>query len=189
MTMNPDKRRRDIGQLLAQLLPIQVLKDVRNLALEFEQEEFLRRYALKRMWLIIPAALVFAIVSTACAVAVIALSLRLLEQSIPQWAFYLTLGMAAATWFGSLLLQLYLLFSWLERAALRQLSPRKNPEGTPWASTVSSTRRSNALPLLLLIGIFIVVPLVAAAMIWPSFAFTLLAVLLLAPILVTLFDR
>jgi len=65
--MDPAKQRRDIGQFLAQLLPLQVLRDAHSLALSFEREELFRRYALKRMWLIIPAALVFAVVSAVCA--------------------------------------------------------------------------------------------------------------------------
>ena len=117
--MPSEQPHRRANQLLAQLVPSGVLREARKLAERFQQEEIFRVYLLKRMWFIFPAVVLFFLVSTVCAYAVF-LFLLPLSNSQPEWFGIAVSLLVPIVWFGGLVLQLYLLFSWLERRASKQ---------------------------------------------------------------------
>ena len=169
------------NQLLAQLVPHDVLREARKLAERIEHEERFKTYLLRRFWIIFPAALLFIAVNTACARAVILfLAPRLTSQSelaiAAGWLF------AAAFWIGGFLLELYLLFAWLERRAGREgvfsdnrvADPAEKPHSFPWV----------------LFALFVVFPLsILLSSVPQEVMLAIIAVGLFLPIIYTLFDK
>ncbi len=99
---------------------------MRQLSASFERDEAYRAYVLKRMWYIIPLALLFFYVSSIYSFSLFLLVFSVFgfTSSTSGWMISGLLGICAVFWFGSLLLQIYLLFLWLYTRANRLASPR-----------------------------------------------------------------
>lgn len=97
------------------------LKDARDLAVRFQEAQGLRHYVRSRMPLVIPAGLVFLLISIACAAAtVIFLAERHALLALPG------LLLAPLVLVGSLFVQAYVFFSWLEGRALARALGRRS---------------------------------------------------------------
>jgi hypothetical protein len=168
-------------------LPGNVIAEARELARSFQRDEQLRRYALRRMWLILPTGLIFFLVGTSCALGTVVFLIQFIEKPFEGWsvAGFLVLGMVV--WFAAVMSQFYMLFSWLEVRALRESRIERSGAAQNVAELRPSSRRTKSSAWL--IATFVVVPLFALAAVSPSFAIFLVAVGIFAPIIYTLFDR
>ncbi len=145
-----------------------------NLYWRYQQGDAFRRYVQKRLPLVIPAvAVFFAIALTTTTGAVVYVG--------GTHAFLVLLGLVIAPFFliGSLSVQLFVFFSWLERRAIDGLTgrrPRTRRErmaSVPWA----------------LAAVFVAVPFVALALLALKVASLVLALGVLTPLVYSTLDR
>ena len=177
------------AHVIRHFLPGNVISEARDLALSFQREELFRRYALKRMWLILPAGLIFLIVGGACAIGTVVFVRQFFQQPVEGRLGTSILIVGLVAWFGAVVAQLYVLFSWLENRALRE--SMAGASQTAQTAQEFSARPSNnrARSSLWLVAVFVVAPLFALAAASPSIAIILVVVAIFAPIIYTLFDR
>jgi hypothetical protein len=154
---------------LAQHSPQRALKEAVNLVHRYQQGESLRLYVRKRLRLVVPMALLVLVTSFACMAGVVGYF---------TGAALLGLVLAPFVLLGSLFVQTFVLFSWLEtRALARAFGGRKSPAlgfpPVPW----------------LLAAIFVLLPILLLVDVAPKAAFALLAVHVLAPIMFARLDR
>ena len=179
--MKNDDLRRRAGELLSHFIPRDILREAHELALSFQREEAFRAYVANRVWLVIPVAFVFVLVSTICALAV----MLFLMRSI---AFPVALLLGAGVWIGGVVSQLYLFFAWLEIRALGQNHPmRASSSARPTAGAFSTLHRS-WIPWLF-IALFVGVPVGLLTMRAPAIAVLLIVAAFLAPHIYRHFDR
>ena len=112
--MSSDNRSRGATELLGHFLPQQALGELRDRALRFQRDEQFRIYLLRRLWFIIPIAIVSVLAGTACAAGAMLLLLRFVPQPSPGW---LVFGIGALVWFATIIPQIVALFAWLHRRA------------------------------------------------------------------------
>ena len=117
--MSSDNRSKGAAELLGHFLPQQALGELRDRALHFQREEQFRIYLLRRLWFIIPIAIVSVLAGTACAAGAMLL-LRFLPQPAPGW---LVFGVGALVWLATIIAQIVALLAWLHRRAF--LPPRR----------------------------------------------------------------
>ena len=173
------------GEFLALLVPGNLLEELRRISLAYQREEAVRVYALKRIWLVIPIGFVCAAVSGAGAFGVISFVHDVFKPAPGSWLPGVTFLLALVIWLGAMILQLFVLFLWLAKRALRSEAPNLRPVENP----MSLPTRHGAGWSLLLIAVFIVVPLLMLAAVSPTVALVLVGLAILAPVLVTIFDR
>jgi hypothetical protein len=183
--MTPDIPRTHV---LTHLLPGNVVAEARDLALSFQREELFRVYVLKHIWLVIPASLVFCLVSGASAAGVVLFIAQFFGQPMNGWSGTLVLAVGMLAWLAAMISQLYCLFSWLQVRALRKSPIELLQMELPLDSPVPS-RPGGTMSSIWLIVTFVVLPLLALAALSSSFAVFLIAVLVFAPIIYTMFDR
>jgi len=152
-------------------LPTKTFEEARNLAERYQKGDAFRLYVAERMRLVIPAVVAFLLVSIACAAATM-----VFIAGARSWLMLPALVLAPLILLGSLLVQIYVFFSWLELQALaRALGHAAKPAlGTlPWG----------------LAAIFLFAPLVMlAALSWVA-ALSLIVLAALAPVLCWYLDR
>jgi len=105
-------------RLLSHYAPRAVMEKARDLAPQLEREEAFRAYLLKKMWLIIPSAFLFAAFS-------FIIGTLLFRGALPYapdaaWARRVLLFVAVGIALAGFLLQLYFLLSGLQRRAERE---------------------------------------------------------------------
>ncbi len=162
---------------LQQCLPLEkTLKDAWKLARRFQEAEGFRLYLRRRFLLVAPALALLALISIACAAAtVIFLADRHPLLALPA------LLLAPFVLAGSLFVQAYVFFSWLESRALAQaLGRRKNARfdfgqlpRVPWG----------------LAAVFLVVPLAIVGAISTPTVLVLILLVILVTVLFAKFDR
>jgi len=167
----PDRPARALiqAQLGRYLSLEQTLKDAWKLVTRFQDAEGFRRYARRRAAFIVPALVLFALVSIACAAAtVIVLAERHAMLALP--------GMVLAPFVlgGSFFVQAFVFFSWLEGRALAQALGRRvrghfdfgSLPRVPWTLAavflllplvVLATVSAMAALVLILLGVLIIV--------------------------------
>jgi hypothetical protein len=109
------------GGLLAHFIPRAALRDTRDLALQFRQDELVRAYAVRHWWLIVPAGMLFMYASALCIVNLVPYLLHFAAPT-PPWLMYSTFALAPLLWVGIVIAQVVLLFNWLEKRALEDMS-------------------------------------------------------------------
>lgn len=174
--------------VLTHLLPGNIVAEARELALSFQRDELFRVYVLKRMWLVIPASLIFCVVGGASAAGVVLFIARFFEQPTQGWSGTFVLVVGLLVWLGAMISQLYCLFSWLQVRALRK-SALESPQMELTLNLPGPSRPGRTKSSIWLIVTFVAVPLIALAAISSSFAVFLIAALVFAPIIYTMFDR
>lgn len=156
-------------EFLAQHSPQRALKEAVNLVQRYQRGESLRLYVRKRLRLVVPMLLLVVATSFACMAGVVGYFTR---------AALLGLVLAPFVLLGSLFVQGFVVFSWLEtRALARAFGGRKSPAiglpPVPW----------------LLAALFVLLPILALVDVAPKVAFALLAMHVLAPIMFARLDR
>ena len=172
-------------QFIALLVPGDILEELRRVSLAYQREEAVRVYALKRIWLVIPIGFLCAAVSGAGALGVILFIRHVFDPAPGSWLLGASFLVALFIWLGGMILQLFVLFSWLAKRALRASAPGLGSVEGP----VSPTLRHGAGWSLLLIAIFFVVPMLMLAAVSPTVALVLVGSAILAPVILTMFDR
>ncbi len=173
--------------MLDQLRPRRVLRDARDFALKFQNDDVFRDYIVSRIWTVLPVVLVFFLVSTICSIDVMFRTARLAYDP-PLWLRFFALLLGAAVWLCGVVGQLYVFLIWLEeRAAQRDRSERGKRVRVP-AGFLAYLKYSRALPPWILVLVFVVLPLANMARGAPLAALILAALVALAPVLFKKFD-
>src|SRR3979490_1635922 len=77
MRLGERELRAAAGDMLDQLRPRRVLRDARDFALKFQNDEVFSDYVVSRVWAVLPVILVFVLVSTICSIDVMFRTVRL----------------------------------------------------------------------------------------------------------------
>jgi hypothetical protein len=153
-------------------IPTDTLDDARNLLVRFQNVPAFRDYVLRRLNVLLPAGFVIALL-IAAAVAATASLLIALNASLVLPAFLL----APLLFIAGCAIAAYLLLAWMEFLALGR-SLRHAPDlhalsRIPWV----------------LVGVFLIIPLLALATHWWKVGLPLIALGLAMPLLIAHFDR
>jgi hypothetical protein len=108
------------GDILAHFLPHRVLRDARQLAVSFQNEDLFRDHVRDRLAYVGAVVLVFVLVSTVCAVAVMLSVPRLASPPVGFGLKFLAFLAGVAVWMAGILAQLYLFFGWVQERALEK---------------------------------------------------------------------
>lgn len=155
----------------------------------FRELEGLRRYVRRRLALVLPALALILLTAFGCTMATVMLFLG--PRSLLS---LLGLLLAPAVLAGSLFVQLYVFFSWLEERALaRSLGHRTGPAPgrfSAWAERKlgADLGRMPRVPWVLA-AIFVLAPLAVLTQLSPKSAALLIVLLVLAPVLYARLDR
>jgi len=175
------------GDMLDQLRPRRVLRDARDFALKFQNDDIFRDYLVSRVWAVLPVVLVFFLVSTICSIDVMFRTVRLVFDP-PLWLRFFALLLGGALRLCREMGQLYVFLIWLEeRAAHKDRSERGKRVRVP-AGFLAYLKYSRALPPWILVLVFVVLPLANMARGAPLAALILAVLVALAPVLFKKFD-
>jgi hypothetical protein len=168
----------------------ETLKEGRNLAGRLQGSDVFRRYVTKRKQLVIPAVVLFLLISVACTAA----SIMFVAGAHSSFLVLLALIASPVILLGSLFVQLQVFFSWLEgRALARALPHAAKPARGALSAWVKSRLKADlgAAPSVpwLFAAVFLLAPLAALARIAPVFALALIAAGILLPLVYSRFDR
>ena len=173
--------------MLDQLRPRRALRDARDFALKFQNDEVFRDYVGSRIWAVLPVVLIFFLVSTICSIDVMFRTVRLVSDP-PLWLRFFALLLGAVVWLCGVVGQLYVFLIWLEeRAAQRDRSERGKRVRVP-AGFLAYLKYSRALPPWILVLVFVALPLAIMAHAAPLAALILVMLVALAPVLFKKFD-
>ena len=187
MRLDERELRAAADDMLDQLRPRRVLRDARDFALKFQNDEVFRDYVVSHIWAVLPVVLVFFLVSTICSIDVMFRTVRLVSDP-PPWLRFFALLLGAAVWLCGVVGQLYVFLIWLEeRAAQRDRSERGKRIRVP-AGFLAYLKYSRALPPWILVLVFVVFPLGIMARGAPLAALILVVLVALAPVLFKKFD-
>ncbi len=182
-------REDQLQELIGQYLPTETLSEARNLVHRFQEGEAFKLYVLRRLWLVIPVGLVIVLVSLACAAAIV-----LFLAGGGSWLALPAFVLAPFILIGSLFVQSYVFFSWLESRALAQAFRRRSrpAQGTfaRWLAKKTGADMGTLPPVpWILAAVVLLAPLAMLAFAAPKAALLLVPLALLTPILYALFDR
>jgi len=187
MKLDERELRAAARDMLDQLRPRRALRDARDFALKFQNDEVFHDYVVSRMWAVLPVVLVFVLVSTICSIDIMFRTVRLTFDP-PVWLRFFALLLGAVTWVCGVVAQVYVFLIWLEeRAAQRDRSERGKRVQVP-AGFLAYLKYSRALPPWILILIFVVLPLGLMARGAPLAVLILVMLVALAPVLFKKFD-
>ena len=173
--------------MLDQLRPRRVLRDARDFALKFQNDEVFRDYVVSRIWAVLSVVLIFFLVSTICSIDVMFRTVRLVSDP-PLWLRFFALLLGAVVWLCGVVGQLYVFLIWLEeRAAHRDRSERGKRVRVP-AGFLAYLKYSRALPPWILVLVFVALPLAIMAHGAPVAALILVMLVALASVLFKKFD-
>lgn len=159
---------------VAQYLLFGVLQDAVNLAHRLQEGAVFQRYVLSRLPLIVPACLLMVLTSVACAAGSV-----MFLGGTRSLLVLLAMILAPFVAVGSLFVQAYVFFSWLENRALARMLAHRAPghmgnlPAVPWV----------------LAAIFLVLPLAALVAELPKLGLALIVIQVLAPIAYARLDR
>lgn len=174
---------------IVRFLPLETMKEAQNLALRFQEGKAFRLYVLARMPLVLPAVLLILVIGIACASAIVVflagLSSLLALPAILLMPFVLV---------GSLFVQAYVFFAWLENRALaRALGHSPKPaQGAlaVWLSEKWGVDMGTLPPVpWVLAAVVLFAPLAMLASFAFGIALILIVLAILAPIVYARFDR
>src|ERR1700682_884168 len=166
---------------------LDIFREARNLIERYQKGDAFRLYLRRQLPLVIPPLLLFVAFSVAGSGSVIDLvgTSRLLS--------FLAVLLAPFLLIGSLFVQLYVFFSWLEVRALQHMSARRaRPAKGARSFSLSSLRsRLGKPPPIPWIpaAVFVLVPFVLLALASVTVAALLLALAILIPLLFAFLDR
>ena len=174
---------------IVRFLPLETLKQAENLALRFQEVEGFRLYVVERKRLVIPAVFFIVLISVACAAGTV-----VFLAGAHGLLTLLALLLAPVILIGSLFVQMYVFFSWLENRALAlALGHRTKPaQGTlaAWLSRKLGADMGTFPPVpWILATIVLVAPLAMLAYFAFNVAMVLIVLAILAPIVYARFDR
>jgi hypothetical protein len=113
-------RRTTAGDVLAHFLPANVLRDVHQLAVSFQEEALFREYVGQRIGYLAGIVLVFVLIATVCAATVMLSVPRLAPPPAGAGLKFLAFLAGIAVWTAGIMAQLYLFFGWIQERALEK---------------------------------------------------------------------
>ncbi|TMH38975.1 MAG: hypothetical protein E6H56_13680 [Betaproteobacteria bacterium] len=132
--------------MLDQLRPRRVLRDARDFALKFQNDEVFRDYVVSRIWVVLPVVLVFLLVSTICSIDIMFRTVRLVSDP-PLWLRFFALLLGAAVWLCGVVGQLYVFLIWLEEGRRKGSAPSGgSASGSPQGFSPTSSTAARCLP-------------------------------------------
>jgi hypothetical protein len=164
-----------------------VVQEALNLVQRFQEGEGFRAYVLGRLRLVVPIGLLMILTSLACTAATV-LYLGGTRPLLVLLAILLVPFVLA----GSLFVQAYAFFSWLENRALAQALHRKPRPGPvdAWLMRKLGVDMGSLPPVpWVLAAIFLALPLAMLVMVAPKLGVGLMVLQVLAPIVFARFDR
>jgi hypothetical protein len=174
------------GDMLTQLRPRNILRDIQDLITKFARDEALHAYLGPRIWGVLAVVLAFVLVSTVCSIDMMFRFVRFFSNFVMAPALALPFG--ASVWTIGVLGQLYVFAIWLEgRASERDRAERgirvKVPRGF-----LAYLKYSRALVPWIAVALCVALPLLIMAGRAPLVALGLLLVAVGAPALYRKFD-
>ncbi len=169
--------------MLGQLLPHNVLRDARDVALKFQRDEVFHDYVVTRIWAVTAVVFAFVLISTVCAIGVMFYAVRLVPPPVPLWSRAFALMLGAAVWLGGAVAQVYLFLMWLEeRAAQESRSERGIRVAVP-TGILAYLKYGRALAPWIVVVVCVVLPLLTLAVYAPLTSLLLAALGILGPVL------
>jgi|SRR5215467_14577455 len=149
------------GDMLTQLRPRNILRDIQDLIIKFARDDVLHAYLGPRIWGVLTVVLAFVLVSTVCSIDMMFRFVRFFSNFVMAPALALPFG--AAVWAGGVLGQVYVFAIWLEgRAAQLDRAERgirvKVPPGF-----LAYLKYSRALVPWILVALCVALPLLIMA--------------------------
>jgi hypothetical protein len=172
-----------------QNLPIGTVQEARNLAARFVEGDAFRSYVRHRKYLVIPALLLILAIALSSTVA----SVVFAAGTRPLFVL-MALILAPIVVLGSLFVQVYVFFAWLEGRALARMSAhRPKPARGKLATWLASNLHADLgdpppVPWALAV-FFVVAPMAILAYVAIKLALALTVLAVLAPVLYSRFDR
>jgi hypothetical protein len=181
------KREQSAQDKIAQYVFLGVVQEALNLVRRFQEGEGFRAYVLRRMGLVVPIGLLMLLTSLGCAAATV-----LFIGGTRPLLVLLAILLVPFVLVGSLFVQAYVFFSWLESRALAQALHRKAPPRGPvarWLMQKLSVDMGSLPPVpWVLAAIFLFLPLAMLVMVAPKLGLALILLQVLAPILYARLD-
>lgn len=169
------------GDMLTQLRPRNIYRDVRDLALKFAREDALHAYLGPRIWGVLVVVLAFVLVSTVCSIDMVFRFARFFSEFL--LARLLAFPFGAAVWLIGVAGQVYVFAIWLEgRAAQRDREERGVRVQMP-AGFLAYLKYSRALVPWIAVVLCVGLPLLIMARRAPLVALGLFVVAVGAPAL------
>jgi len=167
---------------IVRFLPLETLSNAQALARRFKEVDGIRYYVHERKRRVLTAILVMVLIAIACAIGVVVF---LADRHSLLTLFGILLLPVVLV--GSLLVQTYVFFSWIEGRALEhELGHRHRP--APGAIAIWLSRNLSldmgpfpAVPWVLAV-VFLVIPLACLAATWLSFALVVIALGIVMPV-------
>lgn len=172
---------------IAQSLLLDPLNEGLNLLRRFQEAHGLRSYVMERQLLLLPIGLLMALTSIACAAATV-LYLGGTRSALVLLAILLVPFILA----GSLFIQAYVFFSWLEGRALAKALHRSPRPAGPIATRLRKAGIDmGSMPPVpwALAAVFLYLPLAMLVLVVPKLAFAVIALQVLAPFAFARLDR
>jgi len=174
---------------IVRFLPLETLSEAQNLLERFQAGEGFRIYVLERIWLVLPAVLVMVLISIACSAGTV-----VFVAGAYSLLTLLALLLAPVILIGSLFVQLFVFFYWLENRALAQaLGHRAKPAQkmpAAWLSRKMGIDMGTLPPVPWILAIVVLfAPLAMLAYFALNVALVLIVLIILTPIVFARFDR
>jgi hypothetical protein len=169
-------------------LPLETLASAQALARRFREVDGIQLYVNARGRLVLPAIVLMVLISIACAIGVVVF---LADRH--AWLALLGILLLPAALVGSLFVQAYVFFSWIEgRALARELGCRHQRAPGPaarWLSTRLGLDMGPYPPVPWLLAVlFLIVPLALLAMTWLTLALVVIFLGIALPVAYAKFD-
>lgn len=174
---------------MVRLIPVHTLSEALNLVHRFHEGKAFRLYVQNRLRIVVPAVLLMVAIAVASAAA-----FMVYATGISGWLVLPAILLMPVVLIGSLFVQTYVFFSWLENRAVSRTLGRgtKPPHGAlaVWLSRNLGVDigPAPAIPWLL-VALFLVAPLVMMATFAAGLALAFLCFVLLLPIMYARLDR
>ena len=174
---------------LAQAVFLETLHDALDLLSRFHHVDSFNAYVHERMLFILPAILLQFLTAIGCVMGIFTL--------LPEMHWSLTLPILLSMPFilaGSVLVQIYVFFCWIEGRSLeRALGKHRPGKRGPFASMIRRRLKLDIGPAprmpWLLVTLFVIAPLVSLAYAWLPAAAAIIGLAILMPFVYAVFDR
>lgn len=174
---------------IGRFLGLETLVEGRNLAGRLQGSDVFRHYVTRRMRLVAPAILLFLATSVACTAA----SIVYVGGARSSFLVLLAVVCAPVVLVGSLFVELYVFFSWLEGRALARAYHRSAPPRGPIRAWLARKLKADlgAMPRVPwgFAALFLFAPLVLLALVSAKFAVAVIVLGIALPIAYARLDR
>ena len=172
---------------IVRLLPTRTISEAQNLWYRFQEGKSFRLYLSKRLRLVLPAALLILFIGVASAA-----SFVVVATGMSGWLALPAIIMMPVMLVGSLFVQSYMFFSWLENRAMSRMLGRRAKQLMPAANASKKFKLDmGPAPRIpwVLVALFFVAPLVLLSTFVLEVALALFAAAVVVPVAYARLDR